>query len=498
MGGLVTLLLAANQGSRASFGLPSPDVTEANILSSYGVQSHVLQASKRLSLDTTGSSAPMPSTAEQWRKAVADVKLKYANRKYRACSARCVELIAWSQGSTTVEPVYLVSLHFYAAVSLETCARPLSPSSRFRDRLLRDARQHYDQAEILIQKAEDLTTQQTRSSSSLSNASSSPVPDLCHDSQSEISTSPSSRRSSISSVDDGVKKLKLKPKKKVSFSGLPDLEIEVAQKCPPEPYIRPDSPTLGAEIFSWSKPLGTSHKAPVPESFPMPPTFSPSKKALVLRPASPCIVARPTPRAESTEAYTTAQLDSMTRMSAQIASLRSQIDFHRNAIDTLLSEPTEAQAAPEVPPLLLGRPFSQQSGRTTPTPDSPGSTFFFNDDEDGQIRCGPKAAFRPRTPEFRCATPEVNTISPGPPRASSSLSMFNTVASRPGTGMSMRSRADSVASNSTYRSNGSSSSDPALRERIERLRANGWQRKRFDSKKYEALRESVLDELNHN
>ncbi|KAK8050684.1 hypothetical protein PG994_012414 [Apiospora phragmitis] len=41
----------------------------------------------------------------------------------------------------------------------------------------------------------------------------------------------------------------------------------------------------------------------------------------------------------------------------------------------------------------------------------------------------------------------------------------------------------------------STMSDEALRDRIERLRAGGWQRKRFDNRRYEALREQVLGEL---
>ncbi|KAK7941289.1 uncharacterized protein PG986_013676 [Apiospora aurea] len=42
---------------------------------------------------------------------------------------------------------------------------------------------------------------------------------------------------------------------------------------------------------------------------------------------------------------------------------------------------------------------------------------------------------------------------------------------------------------------GTTVSDEGLRDRIERLRAGGWQRKRFDNRRYEALREQVLGEL---
>jgi hypothetical protein len=35
-----------------------------------------------------------------------------------------------------------------------------------------------------------------------------------------------------------------------------------------------------------------------------------------------------------------------------------------------------------------------------------------------------------------------------------------------------------------------------LRTRIERLKANGWKRQRFDVRKYEALRERALEDIN--
>ena len=42
---------------------------------------------------------------------------------------------------------------------------------------------------------------------------------------------------------------------------------------------------------------------------------------------------------------------------------------------------------------------------------------------------------------------------------------------------------------------GSAARDEGMQQRIERLRASGWQRKRFDTRRYEALREQVLGEL---
>ncbi|KAH7027501.1 uncharacterized protein B0I36DRAFT_139335 [Microdochium trichocladiopsis] len=497
MGGLVTMLLAANPGSRSSMPSASSMTADLDMPYSDARQSHFSHKARRPSLDSIVAPTPSPSTTEEWRKAIVDVKLKYESRKYRACSARCAELLSNMDNLSIVEPIYLVSLHFYAAVSLETCARPLSPSSKFRNRLLRDARHHYDQAEALIKKAEDITIQQTRSPSAQSTASSTQAPDLCHDAHSEGSTGPSSPRSSVGSIDGVAKRGKLKPKKKVSFSGLPDLEIEIPNDIPAEPYIRPDSPTLGMEdSYTWGKPGNTPMEvAPKPEAFPMPPKMVPAKKTSMARPASPSILVKRETNIETPDSSTVAQVESLNRMCAHISALRSQIAFHRNAVDTLLAMPQGAEVAPEVPPLPLGRTFLPlASGASTPRY-SPGGTFFQADEDmsDHHYEASP-----PQTPGFhsRASSESTSTFSPGPPRASSSLSIFNPLLSRPGTATSLRRRADSAVSN--YSSGGSTNGDnEALRERIERLRANGWKRKRFDPKKYEALRESVLDELDN-
>lgn len=492
MGGLITLLLAADPGGRSSIAASPSMASDPDALYSHAARPQSFHKPRQSSVDLMAPPTPTPINSEEWRKAVSDVKLKYANRKYRACSARCIELLADTAATETADSLYLVSLHFYAAVSLETCARPLSPSSKFRHRMLRDARHHYDQAEALIKKTEDTTIQRTRSPSAQSTASSTQAPDLCHDSYSEVSTCPSSPRSSVGSLDGVTKRSKAKPKKKVSFSGLPDLEIEIPQNLPAEPYIRPDSPTLGVEdFFTWGKPGTTPiEMAPGPEAFPLPPKTSPVKLSRLARPTSPSILVKPEPQHDQVETYSATQVESLNRMCAQISSLRSQIVFHRSTVDALLATPEEAQATPDVPPLPMQWPLSPKSSRSS----SPVGTFFIQDDDntgdhDGQVS-------RPHTPENhgRASPESTASFSPGPPRASSSLSMFNPLSPRSGTATSMRGRTESAMSN--YSASSSTTGDNgALRERIERLRANGWRRKRFDPKKYEALRESVLDEL---
>ncbi|KAI0116964.1 hypothetical protein F4814DRAFT_269555 [Daldinia grandis] len=411
----------------------------------------------------------IPSTPLEWRNAIDEVKRKYLNHKYRACSARCCEIIDNLKDSFNVEPIYLIYLHFYAASSFELCARPLSFSSTYRTRLLSDAEMHYGKAEALIQDAEENITRKTRSTSSCSTTSSIHSPGLSPSVRSSVSstTSSSPRTSVCSTGDEAVvkpsPKSRVKAKKKVSFSGLTDL-IEFQS----EPYIRPDSPTLGWEddIFPHhsdiSLPLFSANKlksAPLSRSEPkeQEPPFEPQ----------PTILERSEPQeSQSVEELSIAddkfnldaflQIRSMNRMCAQLSALRSQISWHRDGVQTLLAEPNDASETPApalseedaspVPSLPLGgmrltraNTLPVEVGSDSPPWTAPGQRDRFTD-------------------------------SPGPdsPR----------IISRP------------ASAASTIRC-----TDEALKQRIERLRANGWQRKRFDSRRYEALREQVLGEL---
>ncbi|KAI1653035.1 hypothetical protein F4813DRAFT_282672 [Daldinia decipiens] len=410
----------------------------------------------------------IPSTPLEWKNAVDEVKRKYLNHKYRACSARCCEIIDNLKDASNVEPLYLIYLHFYAASSFELCARPLSYSSTYRTRLLSDAEVHYGKAEALIQNTEENITRKTRSASSCSTASSLHSPGLSPSVRSSVSsTTFSSPRTSVCSTgDEAVIKPSPKPgakaKKKVSFSGLTDL-IEFQ----PEPYIRPDSPTLGWEDdivphhSDSSLPLFSANKlksAPLSKSKPKEP-----ESHFELQPTIP---ERSVPRdSQPVEELSIAddkfdldaflQTRSMNRMCAQLSALRSQISWHRDGVQTLLAGPNDT---PESPAPALPEDVS-------PVPSSPFGRMRLTRANTLPVEIGSDSL-----PWTNSGQRDRFTDSPGPdsPRA----------ISRP------------ASAASTIRC-----TDEALKQRIERLRANGWQRKRFDNRRYEALREQALGEL---
>ncbi|KAI2782336.1 hypothetical protein F4815DRAFT_32499 [Daldinia loculata] len=484
MSGLIPLLLPTSAAYKSTIGstteinrraslapssFPSPPSSPPSSLIHRRQQSlPSIRTARRGSLIQSPTLSIIPSTPSEWKNAIDEVKRKYLNHKYRACSARCCEIIDNLKDTSDVEPLYLIYLHFYAASSFELCARPLSYSSTYRTRLLSDAEIHYGKAEALIQNAEENITRKTRSTSSCSTASSLHSPELSPSVRSSVSsTTFSSPRSSVCSTGDEAvikpsPKSGVKAKKKVSFSGLTDL-IEFQ----PEPYIRPDSPTLGWEddIFPHhsdsSLPLFSANKlksAPLSKSEPKEPEppFEPQ----------PTIPERSVPRdSQSVEEISIAddkfdldaflQTRSMNRMCAQLSALRSQISWHRDGVQALLAGPNDTSEvpAPALPEDVSPIPSSPLGGMRLP-----------------RANTLPVEAGSDSLPWTTSGQRDRFTDSPGPdsPRA----------IIRP------------ASAASTIRC-----TDEALKQRIERLRANGWQRKRFDSRRYEALREQALGEL---
>ncbi|RYP42939.1 hypothetical protein DL770_011981 [Monosporascus sp. CRB-9-2] len=245
-----------------------------------------------------------PFTATDWRRAVNEAKSKYLGLKYRACWTSCCVLLdsieRAERQDASPEPVYRIYLHFYAASSFDMGARALPASDPFRAQLLRDARTHYDRAAVLIEAAEKvqkgyavsasapapLNPHPNRNSSSHSNSNFVPnassflhSPTFSASGSSQDSTTStaseaaSSPRTSLCSSLDGESSSSSKPAenqqrnqqsvaappakptkrtKKVSFSGLPELPGIDIQKAnaswrTADPYVRPDSPTLGWE-----------------------------------------------------------------------------------------------------------------------------------------------------------------------------------------------------------------------------------------------------------
>ncbi|KAI1376265.1 hypothetical protein F4677DRAFT_86496 [Hypoxylon crocopeplum] len=480
MSGLIPLLLPSSAGSRFSLGSSPVDTSRrASLSSSLSPSSSLvhrrqqslpsLRTTRRGSIAIPAAIPLIPFTSIEWRNAVDEVKRKYLNRKYRACSARCCEILDNLKDSSTVEPLYLIYLHFYAASSFELCARPLSCSSNYRTRLLRDAQAHYGKAEALIQIAEtSITRRRSASSSSISSLHS---PGLSPSVRSSVSsTTLSSPRTSVCSAEDEVvskpsPRPVVKAKKKVSFSGLNDL-IEFQ----PEPYIRPDSPTLGWEddVF----PQNSDSTLPLFLAEKNKPELSPKSMVILGRlpeprpeVSEPCPVDEhqsmeelsPTDEKFDLDAFLQAR--SMNKISTQLSALRSQVSWHRDGIEALLAEPDDTPVTPTLTPAIpsdLPKPFTPpRLTRSNTLPTEIGSESGLNEKTSPWSAPGLRDSFA-GSPSFDI------------PRA----------ISRP------------ASAASTIRC-----SDEALQQRIERLRAGGWQRKRFDSRRYEALREQVLVEL---
>ncbi|OTA69292.1 hypothetical protein K449DRAFT_384221 [Hypoxylon sp. EC38] len=467
MSGLIPLLLPSSAVGRSSASSSPAETGRRASLSSSPSQPQslvhrrqqslpTLRTTKRSSLVPPATIPIIPFTPVEWKNAIDEVKRKYLNHKYRACSARCCEVLDNLKDPSAVEPVYLIYLHFYAASSFELCARPLSCSSNYRTRLLRDAQAHYAKAEELIRNAEENITGRTRSGSS-STTSSLHSPGLSSVRSSVSSTTLSSPRTSVCSAEDGsVLKSSPRPvvkaKKKVSFSGLNDL-IEFQ----PEPYIRPDSPTLGWEddIF----PHRPENPPPllVEKVKPGPPKPEP-----VTASQSEVVESATTEDHQSTEESTSddkfdldafLQTRSVNRMCAQLSALRSQVTWHRDAVEALIAESDDT---PETPTI------STEAWPVPPSPFTP-----------------------PRYQNRSNSLPGGIEINLGSTEKSAPLTAPGL---RKSFAVSPISRPASAAS--TIRC-----SDEALQQRIERLRAGGWRRKRFDSRRYEALREQVLGEL---
>lgn len=349
---------------------------------------------RRLSLQAPAALPVLPYTASEWNAAVAEVKRHYINRKYRLCSSRCAEIIDNIKPDAHVEPAYLMYLNFYAASSAEMLARPLSPSSPYRVRLLHQARQSYGRADTLIQEADDSVCRLSRPSSAATTSSSS---SSCSGSLHSPSSSISSRTSTEPSFDEPLAPA-LKPrghvrapsKKRVTFCD--------------EPVIRPDSPTLGFDDLALrcpSRQADSGVYVPVtlqPAAAPPRPRHARQSSLRSLAPTPEL------PVDDLDDDLTFLRARSIHRYSSLLASLRAQIASHLSAIDADL-------AAADAAPARMS--FSLPSRAASPAP----------------------------------------VAADGEPRSLD------------------------------------------IQARIERLRASGWQRKRFDPRRYEHLREAALAEL---
>ncbi len=396
MGGLIPLMLTT--GNRTSYVPPpvSPSVSSHTRSSSTGSTPSAPRPKpalvKRLSQAAPTALPVLPYTSAEWKRAITEIKRQHFSKRYRACSARCNEILTNIKDTSQVEPVYLIYLHFYAATSMELCARTLPPHSPSRTNLLQQARTQFGRAAALVGAAEDSVVKRVRTGSVSSMSSS------CHSPAGSISsraatpeTRLSSPTNSVCSFDDLAGKPQpastpRKRVKKVSFS-LPPPEPPVYRI--PEPIVRPDSPTLGFDDEYFHSGIARQDLPEVPkplkfEEIELPlPTVAETPQLQLIPEDDAFLIGR-----------------SIDRYCENLSGLRTQLARYSSSLNELLAA-NEVESAPRS---LPKSPLSRSQ-----------------DDE-----------------ELR--------------------------------------KADRQA-------------------RIERLRKNGWQRKRFDARRYEELCESVMSEL---
>jgi hypothetical protein len=314
---------------------------------------------------------------------------------------------------SNVEPAYLISLHFYAATAMEMCARPLSTLSTYRADLFQQARNHYERATHLIRGAEESAQSKVRTSLPLSSHSSPQSPSGSTSSRAWTSdTGFSSPAPSVCSSEDlnarlhqshfssppSLSTFSRPARKKVSF--------ELPKDHPPifEPYIRPDSPTLGFDDEYFVTGFVRQDLPEIPSCSKKSPVHSPTIHQVDDDDATPMAsrdfyyLSRTSLDVESEFDRRSFELNSSaSRYCAHLASLKSRLLQHRASLEAVIEAPTVSE--------------SEITDRS-PTP--------LGDD----IRALDRMA------------------------------------------------------------------------RIERLRKTGWQRKRFDPSRYEALRNAALAELN--
>lgn len=126
-------------------------------------------------------------------------------------------------------------MHFYAATSIEMQVRGFQMASPYRIKLLQDARQHYRLAAALAKSADErLARVKSLFPQSPPSSLGSPVESVM-----SCLSGTSTRMSSPTPSDDSTGSFTQKTKKKVSFAD------ELSYGNGEEPYVRPDSPTLG-------------------------------------------------------------------------------------------------------------------------------------------------------------------------------------------------------------------------------------------------------------
>lgn len=330
------------------------------------------------------------------------------------------------------------------------CARSLAVASSYRISLLQQARSHYERALSLLETAEEASASQSRPYSVASSLPSLHSPSgsvssraWTPDNGAMTPTGSLSRKSSLQQAET-----RSKAKKKVSFE-LPKDKSRWSFSLP-EPVIRPDSPTLGFDDEYF---LAGALRQELPEI----PTKRSSRQDLEVTahmlPSMPSISegdelspTHSTSSRDSGEEFPFFRHDnadfesvrSLARYCAALSALRTQVNSHMAALDELLKYDIRLQQK---------------------IPESFESSILHN--------------------TASAMTASLNRMS---------LQTHSLTRQRSGSSLSF-------ASNSSVTSGGDDERSRDRQARIDKLRMNGWNRKRFDATRYEVLCEVVMSEL---
>lgn len=426
-----------------------------------------------------------------------------------------------------MEPAYLIYLNFYAATSLEMCAKPLASASAYRNSLLQQAKAHYEKAAALLRAAEETALSRSRSSSAASS-----LPSL-HSPSGSISsrawtpdcgavtpTSAISRKSSLvqqplqqqlqqqqpgagaggtTTTADQHQQQQLpsrggagRPaKKKVSFE-LPKDQSRWSFTLP-EPVIRPDSPTLGFDDEYFAAGALRQELPEVPPPAPTTTTTTTNKRSSLRQ--DPFFEA-PTPSLPSMPSISEGEvLGSSSGSPAGSPSTASssgddndnEYPFFRSHYDHHQQQHSQhdPNADPESARALARYCETLTSLKTQVTSHMAALQRLMEaSDDDGLAQEDEKQQQQQHAPE-----------SPTTSQVAASFHRMSLGAT------ARQQRSYSVA---TCSSSGSGGGDEVgggecrgreRQARIDRLRMNGWKRKRFDVSRYEELCDTVMEEL---
>ncbi|KAI9053754.1 hypothetical protein LZ554_002705 [Drepanopeziza brunnea f. sp. 'monogermtubi'] len=382
----------------------------------------------------------LPYTPREWSAVMEEVKKLYSKGQYKKCTMRCRQILEGIKDPYKIHPFYSIYLSFFAASSLEMTASTL-PNHSSTKLLL------YQESLALYQVASQHASSSSDHNSDLASHQTARFGHVSHSSVASISPS------SVSSVFSSASASSL-------FSAASSL---------------PDSPTFNEEVMKRRYPPSSS--------------FSSEED-------SECIGRRSSPRRRKKKVSFSLNLPTVSSESESAILRTIDIAFDESILLSSFPSPPSSATAAEGQvrdPMLMSQsppPAGTTSApRTVPTsksdhlPSRPNSPYLSH-----------LAADLKSQLEYHVSSIQAQI---------SSLSKADT-----NTETRQSLRADTASARYSHAAPGTKRSEDAgegassekekteeLRARIERLKREGWQRKRFDGERYRKLCDRALEEV---